>query len=132
MFSSCSIIGTPFYLMRYVPGVVFKSPSLFELSAGERGGYYSALCQVLATIHSVDIAWGDLEDFGKRGRFGSQRFSTRDSMRTSADVHNVTFLVPNGSNFQNFPPTSLTRGDLGTIFFAESAPCLSSRLKSAV
>ena len=62
-----SVIGTPFYLMRYVPGRVFKSPALFELSAEERGGFYSAMCRVLAAIHSVNIAKVGLEDFGKKG-----------------------------------------------------------------
>ncbi len=61
------MIGTPFYLMRYVPGRLFKSPALSELSVEERGGFYSAMCRVLAAIHSVDIGKGGLEDFGKKG-----------------------------------------------------------------
>ena len=72
-----SVIGTPFYLMDYVPGRVFKNPSLAELAREERGGFYSAMCEVLAAIHSVDIAKVGLEDFGKKGEttFGQSAVS---------------------------------------------------------
>ncbi len=62
------MVGTPFYLMGYVPGRVFKSPALAELAVEERRGFYSAMCEVLAAIHSVDVAKVGLEDFGKRGK----------------------------------------------------------------
>ena len=58
--------------MRYVPGRVFKSPSLPELGAGEREGYYMAMCRVLATIHSVDVDKVGLGDFGKKGEGGRE------------------------------------------------------------
>lgn len=67
LLSLCSVVGTPFYLMGYIPGRVFKSPSLSELAHEERGGFYSAMCEVLAAIHSVDVAKVGLEDFGKKG-----------------------------------------------------------------
>jgi aminoglycoside phosphotransferase (APT) family kinase protein len=53
--------------MEYLPGRLFKGPSLTELAKEERGGFYSALCSVLAAIHSVDIAKVGLEDYGKKG-----------------------------------------------------------------
>ena len=80
-----SVIGTPFYLMDYVPGRIFKSPSLFELSAEERGGFYTAMCEVLAAIHSVDIAKGGLQDFGKTGK-------RKDSMIMLSSVLGENFI----------------------------------------
>lgn len=53
--------------MKYVPGRVFKRPSLTELALEEREGFFSAMCKVLAAIHSVDVAKVGLEDFGKKG-----------------------------------------------------------------
>ena len=70
---SHSVIGTPFYLMKYVPGRIFKSPALSELEGPERSGFYTAMCQVLAAIHSVDIEKVGLQDFGKEGREHSCR-----------------------------------------------------------
>ncbi len=63
----CSVIGTPFYLMRYVPGRIFKNPSLAELGPKERRDYFTALCKTLAAIHSVDLRKANLQDFGKEG-----------------------------------------------------------------
>ena len=64
---SCSVVGTPFYLMKYVPGRVFKNPALTELGPEERAAYYWAMCRTLAAIHSVDLQKADLMDFGKEG-----------------------------------------------------------------
>jgi len=67
--STCpySVVGTPFYLMRYVPGRVFKNPALMELGCEERAAYYWAMCRTLAAIHSVDLNKANLMDFGKEG-----------------------------------------------------------------
>ena len=64
---SCSIIGTPFYLMRYVNGRVIKDPTLPGVESAERREIYSAMCNVLAAIHSVDVEKAELQDFGKHG-----------------------------------------------------------------
>ena len=65
--SLISVIGTPFYLMRYVNGRVLKDPALPGVSPAERHEIYSAMCRVLADIHRVDINRAQLEDFGKHG-----------------------------------------------------------------
>ncbi len=62
-----SIIGTPFYLMRYIPGRVLKDPSLPQQTPRERGQVYSEMVRVLAAIHSVDVGKANLDDFGKHG-----------------------------------------------------------------
>lgn len=57
MLSFCadpSVIGTPFYLMEFVHGRIFKDPTLAELRPIERFGVYHAMCDVLARIHRVD------------------------------------------------------------------------------
>ena len=64
---SCSVIGTPFYLMRYVNGRVIKDPALPGVEPAERQEIYSAMCDVLAAIHSVDVEKAGLQDFGKHG-----------------------------------------------------------------
>ena len=62
-----SIIGTPFYLMRYVSGRVIKDPALPGVEPSERREIYNAMCRVLATIHSIDVEQAQLENFGKHG-----------------------------------------------------------------
>lgn len=59
------IIGTPFYVMDYVPGRVFGDPALPELSAVDRRGVYHALIDTLAVLHALDIEALGLADFGR-------------------------------------------------------------------
>ena len=54
--------------MRYVPGRIFKDPSLPEMEQEERREVYAEMCRVLAAIHSVDIEAAKLSDFGKHGK----------------------------------------------------------------
>lgn len=62
-----SIIGTPFYLMEYCPGIIYKDPSLPGLEPSRRQAIYSAMNQVLCRIHSVDLQAVGLDSFGKQG-----------------------------------------------------------------
>jgi len=66
-----SVIGTPFYVMEYVPGRIFTDPLLPGLSDDERRQVYESMCRVLAQIHSVDINVAQLHDFTKTSRTSS-------------------------------------------------------------
>lgn len=59
------IIGTPFYLMSYVSGKIYKDPSLPGLESNERRKVYSAMNKTIAKIHSVDLNEAELTDYGK-------------------------------------------------------------------
>ena len=48
------VVGTPFFVMEFVAGRVFKEPTLAELKPIERYAIYAAMCDVLASIHRVD------------------------------------------------------------------------------
>ena len=60
-----SVLGTSFYIMDYVPGTVYKDPSLPELEPQQRAAVYSGLSSTLAAIHSVDIEKAGIADYGK-------------------------------------------------------------------
>jgi len=66
-----SVLGTPFYVMEYVRGRIFKDPTLPGLSKEERRQIYAATIRVLASIHKVDIKAAGLEDYGKSGKPGT-------------------------------------------------------------
>ena len=63
-----SIVGTPFYLMDYVKGRIFKDHHLPELLPEERWPVFEALCDVLCKIHRMDIDKAGLSDYGRKGR----------------------------------------------------------------
>jgi len=65
--SCVSVIGTPFYIMEYVHGRIFKDPLLPGLSVEQRRRIYESMCNVLVKIHNVDISTAGLQDFGKSG-----------------------------------------------------------------
>jgi acyl-CoA dehydrogenase family protein 10 len=69
-----SVIGTPFYIMEYINGRVFKDPLLPGLSPLERRDIYSAMCQVLVKIHQVNLQAAGLENFGKSGDYVKRNF----------------------------------------------------------
>lgn len=60
-----TVIGTPFYVMDFMPGRVVSHPTLRELEYGERRSVHDAAIDTLAQLHAVDIEQVGLEDFGK-------------------------------------------------------------------
>ena len=61
-----TVIGAPFYLMEWVPGVVYRDRAQTDrLSAEQRRGLALAMMDTLATLHRVDPASIGLADFGR-------------------------------------------------------------------
>jgi len=76
MLSYCAdaaVVGTPFYVMEFVQGRIFKDPTLSELKPIERYGIYAAMCDVLARIHRV--RWSDvgLKGFGVPDQYAARQ-----------------------------------------------------------
>lgn len=63
-----SVIGTPFYLMGFLEGRIFRDPTLPGVSClKERAACFQEMLGTLAAIHSVDWRAQGLEGFGKTG-----------------------------------------------------------------
>jgi aminoglycoside phosphotransferase (APT) family kinase protein len=61
-----AVIGAPFYLMEWVPGVVYRDRAQTDqLSAEQRRRLALAMMDTLATLHGVDPASVGLADFGR-------------------------------------------------------------------
>ncbi|XP_008570930.1 PREDICTED: acyl-CoA dehydrogenase family member 10 [Galeopterus variegatus] len=71
-----SVIGTPFYLMEYCPGLIYKDPSLPGIEPSRRQAIYTAMNRVLCKIHSVDFKAAGLEDYGKQGDYIPRQVQT--------------------------------------------------------
>lgn len=48
-----SVIGTPFYVLDYVPGRHFRDPNLPGMDAKQRQAHYEAMAETLARLHAV-------------------------------------------------------------------------------
>lgn len=64
-----SIIGTPFYLMDYLPGRIFTDPLLPGMAPQERRAIYDGMNAALAALHTIDWATAGLADFGKPEKY---------------------------------------------------------------
>ncbi|WP_290652398.1 phosphotransferase family protein [Aquisalimonas sp.] len=63
------IIGTPFYVMRFIRGRVYSHPALEEVSPQERRQIFQAKADTMARLHNVDYEAVGLANFGKPGNF---------------------------------------------------------------
>ncbi|XP_076778824.1 acyl-CoA dehydrogenase family member 10 isoform X2 [Arvicanthis niloticus] len=84
-----SIIGTPFYLMEYCPGIIYKDPSLPGLEPSRREAIYTAMNQVLCRIHSVDLQATGLDSFGKQGDYIPRQVQTWTKQYRAAETSSI-------------------------------------------
>eukprot|EP01120_Amphizonella_sp_Union-15-10_P015893 TRINITY_DN8253_c0_g1_i2.p1 TRINITY_DN8253_c0_g1~~TRINITY_DN8253_c0_g1_i2.p1 ORF type:complete len:259 (-),score=35.65 TRINITY_DN8253_c0_g1_i2:372-1148(-) len=70
-----SIIGTPFYIMKYIKGRVLDA-KLIDYSPEERSLIYKAMARVLANLHSLDFKSIGLENFAKHGDYFKRQIDT--------------------------------------------------------
>ena len=70
-----SIIGSQFYLMRFVPGRVFADVSMPDLSRDDRAALYDSVNQTLAQLHSFKPEALGLAAYGKPGNYFARQVS---------------------------------------------------------
>ncbi|XP_033126637.1 acyl-CoA dehydrogenase family member 10-like [Anneissia japonica] len=88
-----SIIGTPFYLMDFMEGRIFKDPSCPGLSPDERCQVYEAMRNVLSQIHSVDVTAAGLDDFGKYGNYIERQIKTWSKQYLASQTHEIEAMT---------------------------------------
>jgi aminoglycoside phosphotransferase (APT) family kinase protein len=64
-----SVIGTPFYVMDFLEGRIFRDARLPGLAPAERTAIYDDLNATLARLHAVDYAAIGLADYGRPGNY---------------------------------------------------------------
>lgn len=69
------VIGTMFYVMRYVPGRVFWNTRMPDISREDRAAIYDSANVTLARLHLVDHATVGLADFGRPGNYFARQIS---------------------------------------------------------
>ena len=64
-----AIIGTPFYVMDFLEGRIFRDARLPGMAPAERTAIYGNLVDTLARLHGVDIKAAGLEAYGRPGDY---------------------------------------------------------------
>jgi aminoglycoside phosphotransferase (APT) family kinase protein len=62
-------IGSPFYVMEYMPGRIFYDQTLPDLSASERAAIFDGMNEAVARLHRVDPVAVGLSDYGRPDNF---------------------------------------------------------------
>ncbi|XP_067342590.1 acyl-CoA dehydrogenase family member 11 isoform X2 [Channa argus] len=70
------VIGTEFYLMEHVKGRIFRDLCLPAMRPAERTALYVAAVEVLAKLHSLDLASLNLEGYGRGSGYCKRQVST--------------------------------------------------------
>ncbi len=125
-----AIIGTPFYVMDYIEGRVLTDLRLTDIPQGERAGYYRAMADGLAALHSVDWRAAGLASFGRPeayiarqiGRWTKQYLAS--DPEANADMDALIEWLP--THLPPDEPAVIAHGDyrLGNLMFAPDGPRL--------
>ncbi|OLE38605.1 MAG: phosphotransferase family protein [Candidatus Rokubacteria bacterium 13_1_20CM_2_70_7] len=83
------VIGTPFYIMAYVPGRVLTDPRLPGVAAPERAAIYDAMNEVLARLHTVDWQAAGLADFGRPGNYFARQIHRWTSQYRASETETI-------------------------------------------
>ncbi len=70
-----SIIGTPFYVMEYLAGRVYRDPLLPGMQPAERAAVYDAMNETLARLHAVDWKAAGLADYGRTENYVARQLA---------------------------------------------------------
>jgi aminoglycoside phosphotransferase (APT) family kinase protein len=128
------VAGTPFYVMQYVSGRVFKDPRLPDVPPAERAGIYDALADVLARLHTVDWRVVGLEDFGRPGNYFARQLHRWTSQYRASETEAIPAMeelivwlpvhIPGGDE------TTLVHGDfrLGNMLIHPTEPHIAAVL----
>jgi aminoglycoside phosphotransferase (APT) family kinase protein len=63
------VVGTPFYVMEFVPGRIFFDPRLPDVPREQRAALFDAMNETLARLHSLDPSAIGLGDYGRPGNY---------------------------------------------------------------
>lgn len=83
-----SVIGTEFYIMEHVQGIIFRKPTLPNHSEDDRKAIYNGMISTLARLHNINWKGLELSDFGHQSNFLGRQISTwRRQYRASETCH---------------------------------------------
>jgi len=102
-----AIIGTPFFVMECVDGRVFRQPHLPGVSADDRAAMYQDMADVLARLHTVDVAAVGLSDFGKPGNYYARQIARWGQQYVAAKTGDI----PSMDRLMEWLPANIPPGD---------------------
>jgi aminoglycoside phosphotransferase (APT) family kinase protein len=87
-----AVIGTPFYVMDFVPGRIFADPMLPGIDRDERAALYDAMNDVMARLHRVDWTAVGLADFGRPGNYYARQIHRWTSQYRASETESIASM----------------------------------------
>ncbi|HVZ68654.1 MAG TPA: phosphotransferase [Rhizomicrobium sp.] len=112
------VIGTPFYVMDFVEGRIFRDARLPGLSPRERAAVYDELNATLAKLHSVDIEKAGLSDFGRAGNYFERQIGRWTKQYRGAQTQNI----PEMENLIGYLPQHIPEDNSVSIAHGDYRP----------
>jgi aminoglycoside phosphotransferase (APT) family kinase protein len=106
-----TLIGTPFFVMEYVPGRVLGDLTLPEMKPQERRAVYSDMIRVLATLHAVNYVELGLENYGKPGNYFSRQIGRWSKQYIAAKTDEIDSM----EKLMQFLPANVPEDDTSCI-----------------
>lgn len=83
------VIGSQFYVMRFVPGRVFFDCAMPDLSRDERAAVFDSVNATLAKLHSIDPATIGLSGFGRPGNYFARQVARWSKQYEAARMEDI-------------------------------------------
>ncbi len=106
-----TVIGTPFFVMEYVPGRVIEDLTLPDMAPPERRAIYSDMIRVLAALHMVDYRELGLEDYGKPGNYFSRQIGRWSKQYVAAKTDEIDSM----EKLMEYLPANVPEDDTSCI-----------------
>lgn len=123
-----SVIGTAFFIMDMVEGPIFWDATLPEIAPEQRPGYFDAMNDAIARLHSVDYQAVGLADFGRQSGFYARQIATWSKQyladgEAGRDPHMDRLLAWLPENIPTDDETTIIHGDfrIDNMIFAQDA-----------
>lgn len=105
------VIGTPFYLMEYLAGNIYKNPLLPTMEKSRKRKIYEGMVDVLCSIHSVDIDDAGLANYGKQGNYVERQVKTWSRQYQASETH----TIPAMNRLMEWLPQHLPQEETTTV-----------------
>ena len=106
-----SVIGTPFFVMDYVDGRVFRDPALPELDRRERAALWDDINSVIARLHNVDYAAVGLSDYGRSGNYFDRQIGRWTKQYRASETERIDSM----DRLIDWLPANIPPGDDASI-----------------